>query len=90
MVSFSGLSNPIVRHYITNMQLPVLTLVSLVAAVLAAPAAEPGAAADLGAVLQPRQSCNIASDACYISCRGGSQHLNCSGSYVSVKVYSSL
>jgi len=66
------------------MKLSVLTLLSLAGVISAAPAAEPEAV-DPGPLLQPRQSCNIASDACYISCRGGSQSLNCSGSYVSAQ-----
>ncbi|KAL2144028.1 hypothetical protein VTI28DRAFT_9710 [Corynascus sepedonium] len=64
------------------MMFQTLSLFSLVAAVLAAPVAEPDAVAEPGSVLQARApSCNVASDACYISCRGGSSYLHCYDSY---------
>ena len=67
------------------MMLPTLTLLTLVAAVLAAPSQEPNEAEKPGPVLQARAPlyCNNGENRCPSLCAGGSRYLDCSDSYVS-------
>ncbi|KEZ41323.1 hypothetical protein SAPIO_CDS7428 [Scedosporium apiospermum] len=59
------------------MRLSLGVLVASFTAALAAPAPE----AEPNTIERRAPSCNIVSDACYISCAGGSAYLNCYGSY---------
>ncbi|PKS09165.1 hypothetical protein jhhlp_003779 [Lomentospora prolificans] len=59
------------------MRLSLITFAASLVAVLAAPAPD----GEHHTIERRAPSCNIVSDACYISCRGESQFLNCSASY---------